>query len=66
MKKGDIAIQINNPEDSQFVKILSIRGDMVEHVHLGSRLQNGGVARKRVIRKCTKQELMIAKIKHGL
>jgi hypothetical protein len=66
MKKGDIAIQINNPEDSQFVKILNIRGNSVEHIHLGSKNFNGGVTSKKVIRKCTKQELMIAKIKHGL
>jgi len=68
MKRGDIAIQINAPEESQFVKILDIRGGDVEHIHLkGSpSLHNHGVSSKRYIRKCTKRELMIAKIKHGL
>lgn len=68
MKKGDIAIQINNPEETQFVKILAIKGDIVEHTHLkGSpSLHDHGVSSKRYIRKCTKRELMIAKIKHGL
>ena len=68
MKKGDIAIQINVPEESQFVKILDIRGGDVEHTHLkGSpSLHDHGVSSKRYIRKCTKRELMIAKIKYGL
>lgn len=68
MKKGDIAIQINVPEEVQFVKILDIRGECVEHMHLGggSSLRAPGVSSKRYIRKCTKRELMIAKIKHGL
>lgn len=68
MKKGDIAIQINAPEDSQFVKILDISPSGVEHIHLKGTpsLHDHGVSSKRYIRKCTKRELMIAKIKHGL
>lgn len=67
MKKGDIAIQINNPEESQFVKILGIHGDNIEHLHLNDKkFTTSGITSKRVIRKCTKRELMIAKIKYGL
>jgi len=68
LKKGDIAIQVNVPEDSQFVVILGIHGGEVEHRHLkGSpSLHDHGVSSKRYIRKCTKKELLIAKIRHGL
>lgn len=64
-KEEELAIQINAPKEHQFVKILGLAGgNNIHHKHLSDGMT--GIVDARYIRKCTKKEVMLAKIKHGL